>query len=378
VKEPVCRGGMEQGGKVIDINERTMSKLFSPLTIRKVTLGNRIVMSPMCQYSATDGFASDWHLSHLGSRAVGGAGLIIAEATAVTPEGRITPGDLGLWSDDHIAGLARIAGFIHDHGAVAGIQLAHAGRKASCARPWEGSKQLDESHGGWQTVAPSAIPFLPAERLPVALDSDGIKNTIASFGSAAVRARKAGFRVAEIHSAHGYLLHEFLSPLTNRRTDGYGGSFSNRIRLLTEVTDAVRAVWPEDYPLFIRISSTDWITGGWTVDDSVRLAGILRDHGVDLVDCSSGGAVNDAVIPFGPGYQVPFAEAIRRTGIATGAVGLITTAGQAETILKEEKADLIFMGRELLRNPYFPLLAARELQADVSWPVQYLRAAPGR
>jgi len=378
VKEPVCRGGMGQGGKVIDRNERTMSKLFSPLTIRKVTLRNRIVMSPMCQYSASDGLASDWHLSHLGSRAVGGAGLIIAEATAVTPEGRITPGDLGLWSDDHIAGLARIAGFIHDHGAVAGIQLAHAGRKASCARPWEGGKQLDESHGGWQTVAPSAIPFLPAERLPVALDSDGIKNTIASFRSAAVRARKAGFRVAEIHSAHGYLLHEFLSPLTNRRTDGYGGSFRNRIRLLTEVTDAVRAVWPEDYPLFVRISSTDWTTGGWTVDDSVRLAEILRDHGVDLVDCSSGGAVKDAVIPFGPGYQVPFAEAIRRTGIATGAVGLITTAGQAETILKEEKADLIFMGRELLRNPYFPLLAARELQADVRWPLQYLRAAPGR
>jgi 2,4-dienoyl-CoA reductase-like NADH-dependent reductase (Old Yellow Enzyme family) len=370
--------GHGQAGKVVDKNERTMPKLFSPLTIRKVTLRNRIVMSPMCQYTATDGIASDWHLSHLGSRAVGGAGLIIAEATAVTPEGRITPGDLGLWSDDHIAGLARIAGFIHDQGAVAGIQLAHAGRKASCARPWEGSKQLDESHGGWQTVAPSAMPFLPVERLPVALDSDGIKNTVASFRSAAVRARKAGFRVAEIHSAHGYLLHEFLSPLTNRRTDGYGGSFSNRIRLLTEVTDAVRAVWPEDRPLFVRISSTDWITGGWTVDDSVRLAEILRDHGVDLVDCSSGGAVNDAVIPFGPGYQVPFAQAIRRTGIATGAVGLITTAGQAETILKEEKADLILMGRELLRNPYFPLLAARELQADVSWPVQYLRAAPGR
>jgi 2,4-dienoyl-CoA reductase-like NADH-dependent reductase (Old Yellow Enzyme family) len=353
-----------------------MSILFSPLTIRNITLRNRIVMSPMCQYSATDGFAGDWHMTHLGSRAVGGAGLIISEATGVAPEGRITPGDLGLWSDDHIRGLRRIVSFIHDHGAIAGIQMAHAGRKASCARPWEGGKQLDEDHSGWQTAAPSAIPFQPGERIPRALDSGGIKNVIASFKAAAERARAAGFRVAEIHSAHGYLLHEFLSPLSNSRRDEYGGPFRNRIRLLLEVTDAVRSVWPEDSPLFVRISSTDWTEGGWTIGESVRLAEILRDHGVDLVDCSSGGNIHNAVIPFGPGYQVPFAEAVRRTGILTGAVGLITSARQAETILNEEKADLIFMGRELLRNPYFPLLAAREMEEDVIWPVQYLRAAP--
>jgi 2,4-dienoyl-CoA reductase-like NADH-dependent reductase (Old Yellow Enzyme family) len=294
----------------------------------------------------------------------------------VAPEGRITPGDLGLWSDDHISNLKRITGFIHDHGAIAGIQLAHAGRKASCARPWEGGRQLDEDHGGWQTVAPSAIAFQPGERSPMALDSDGIRNITGAFKCAAARAREAGFNVVEIHSAHGYLLHEFLSPLSNRRTDEYGGPFSNRIRLLLEVTDAVRSVWPEDNPLFVRISSTDWTEDGWTINDSVRLAEILRSHGVDLADCSSGGNIPGAVIPFGPGYQVPFAEAVRRTGILTGAVGLITTAGQAEMILKEEKADLVFMGRELLRNPYFPLHAAKEQEADVKWPVQYLRAEP--
>jgi 2,4-dienoyl-CoA reductase-like NADH-dependent reductase (Old Yellow Enzyme family) len=355
-----------------------MSILFSPLTIKKVTLRNRIVMSPMCQYSSTDGFANDWHMTHLGSRAVGGAGLIIAEATAVTPDGRITPGDLGLWSDDHINGLKRIASFIHDHSAVAGIQLAHAGRKASCAIPREGGKQLDEKLDGWQTVAPSAISFHHEERIPLALNRKGIDHIIASFRAAALRAKEAGFKVVEIHSAHGYLLHEFLSPLSNKRTDDYGGSFENRIRLLVGVTDAVRSVWPDGNPLFVRISSTDWTEGGWTIEDSVRLAGILGNHGVDLVDCSSGGNVHNAAIPAGPGYQVPFAEAVRATGLLTGAVGLITTAGQAETILKEEKSDLIFMGRELLRNPYFPLYAARELQADVNWPVQYLRAAPGR
>jgi len=353
-----------------------MSILFSPLTIRNVSLRNRIVMSPMCQYSSTDGFANDWHLVHLGSRAVGGAGLIISEATAVSPEGRISPGDLGLWSDDHIDNFKRITGFIHDHGAVAGIQLAHAGRKASCAIPWEGGKQLDEEHGGWQTVAPSAIAFHQGERLPMELDNEGIINVISAFKAAAARADAAGFKVVEIHSAHGYLLHEFLSPLSNRRTDEYGGSFDNRIRLLLQVTDAVRSVWPDENPLFVRISSTDWTQGGWTPEDSVRLAGILKDHGVDLVDCSSGGNVHNAAIPVGPGYQVPFAEAVRKTGILTGAVGLITSAVQAETILAEGQADLVIMAREMLRNPYFALSAARELAEETEWPVQYLRAKP--
>jgi len=353
-----------------------MSILFSPLTIRGVTLRNRIMMSPMCQYSSSDGFANDWHMTHLGSRAIGGAGLIIFEATGVAPEGRITPGDLGLWSDDHIDGLRRIVSFIHDHGAVAGIQLAHAGRKASTARPWDGGKQLDENHGGWQTVAPSAIPFQPGERAPLALDGDGIKNIIASFKAAAGRAKAAGFKIVELHSAHGYLLHEFLSPISNRRTDEYGGPFENRIRLLVEVADAVRSVWPEENPLFTRISSTDYTEGGWTIGESVRLAEVLKNHGVDLIDCSSGGNVHDAVIPFGPGYQVPFSVEIRKTGILTGAVGMITSAGQAEAILSEGKADLIIMARELLRNPYFALHAARELDENVSWPVQYLRAAP--
>ncbi|HUW91649.1 MAG TPA: NADPH dehydrogenase NamA [Bacteroidales bacterium] len=353
-----------------------MSRLFSPLQIRNVTLRNRIVMSPMCQYSAKEGFANDWHMTHYGSRAVGGAGLIMVEATAVAPEGRITPGDLGLWSDDQISSLNRIVSFIHDNNAVAGIQLAHAGRKASCALPLEGGKQLDEKQGGWQTVAPSAIPFMPGDRAPLMLDREAIKNIITSFKAAAERAKTAGFRVAEIHSAHGYLLQEFLSPLSNRRTDEYGGSFQNRIRLLLEVADAVRSVWPDENPLFVRISATEWTEGGWTPEESVRLAEILKDHGVDLIDCSSGGNVHDAVIPFGPGYQVPFAETIRKTGILTGAVGMITTARQAEAILNEGKADLIFIGRELLRNPYFSLLAARELEEEASWPVQYLRAAP--
>ncbi|MCU0363046.1 MAG: NADPH dehydrogenase NamA [Bacteroidales bacterium] len=351
-----------------------MSKLFSSLTIREITLKNRIVMSPMCQYSASDGFSSDWHLVHYGSRASGGAGLIIMEATAVSPEGRITPGDLGLWSDDHIQGLKKIVSFIHGQGSVAGIQLAHAGRKASCAVPVQGGRQLDERHGGWQTVAPSGIPFMEGDRTPEALDEKGISQVISGFTNAAIRAREAGFMVAEIHSAHGYLLQEFLSPLSNRRTDEYGGSFDNRIRLLRQVVEAVRSVWPAGNPLFVRISSTDWTEGGWEAEDSVRLATILKEKGVDLIDCSSGGNVYNAVIPFSPGYQVPFAEAVRKTGILTGAVGLITLAGQAESIMREEKADLILMGRELLRNPYFPLHAARELGDDISWPVQYLRS----
>lgn len=353
-----------------------MSLLFSPLKIRNVTLRNRIAMSPMCQYSAKEGFANEWHLTHLGTRAVGGTGLILAEAAAVVPEGRITPADIGLWSDDHISSLSSIVSFIHDNGAVAGIQLAHAGRKASCALPKDGGLQLDEKQGGWQTVAPSAIPFLPGEQAPLALDSEGLKNIVASFRAAAVRADTAGFQVVEIHAAHGYLLQEFLSPISNRRTDEYGGSFQNRIRVLVEVVDSVRSVWPEGNPLFVRISSTEWTEGGWTPEESVMLAEILKGHGVDLIDCSSGGNVHDARIPLGPGYQVPFAELVRKTGIMTGTVGLITSAGQAETILNEGKADLILLGRELLRNPYFPLLAATELGEDITWPVQYLRAAP--
>jgi 2,4-dienoyl-CoA reductase-like NADH-dependent reductase (Old Yellow Enzyme family) len=351
-----------------------MSILFSPLTVRNITIKNRIVMSPMCQYSAKDGFANDWHLVHLGARATGGTGLIIAEATAVWPEGRITPGDLGLWSDDHIPGLRRITDFIHRQGSVTGIQLAHAGRKASCAVPWEGGKQLDLKNGGWETVAPSAIPFNPGERAPGMADSICIERIIEGFREAAVRAVKAGFKVVEIHSAHGYLLHEFLSPISNHRTDEYGGSFENRTRLLLKVTEAVRSVWPEEYPLFVRISSTDWTEGGWNLEESIGLAYLLREAGADLIDCSSGGNVYNAKIPAAPGYQVPFAGAIRKTGIMTGAVGLITSAEQAESILQEDKADLILMGRELLRSPYFPLQAARESGDDITWPVQYLRA----
>jgi len=351
-----------------------MSKLFSSLRIKNITLKNRIVVSPMCQYTANDGFTNDWHLVHLGSRAVGGTGLIFTEATAVSPEGRISPGDVGLWNDEHIHGLSRIVSFIHLQGAIAGIQLAHAGRKASCSVPRDGGKQLDEKHGGWQTVAPGAIPFLAEDRKPEPLNKEGIHKVVSDFKAAAGRALAAGFKVVEIHSAHGYLLHEFLSPLSNQRTDEYGGSFENRIRLLQQVIDAVKSVWPAENPLFVRISSTDWTEGGWTVEDSVKLAYILKDMGVDLIDCSSGGNVLNAKIPVSPGYQVPFSEAVRKTGILTGAVGFITTARQAETILQEEKADLVFLARELLRNPYFPLFAARELDDDITWPVQYMRA----
>jgi 2,4-dienoyl-CoA reductase-like NADH-dependent reductase (Old Yellow Enzyme family) len=344
-----------------------MPKLFSPLTIKNITLKNRIVMSPMCQYSATDGFANDWHMVHLGTRAAGGTGLIITEATAVSPEGRISPGDLGMWKDDHIQGLSRIVSFIHLQGAIAGIQLAHAGRKASIAVPWEGGKQLDQKQGGWQTVAPSAIPFLTGDR-------EEIGKVVSDFKAAAIRARIAGFNVVEIHSAHGYLLNEFLSPLSNHRTDDYGGTFENRIRLLQEVLDAVKTVWPSDNPLFVRISVTDWTEGGWTLEESIKLAYILKNAGVDLIDCSSGGNVYNAKIPVSPGYQVPFSNALRKTGILTGTVGFITEAGHADSIIQEEKADLVFLARELLRNPYFPLLAASELGTDITWPVQYLRS----
>jgi 2,4-dienoyl-CoA reductase-like NADH-dependent reductase (Old Yellow Enzyme family) len=352
-----------------------MSKLFSKLTIKNVTLKNRIVMSPMCQYSSEDGFSNDWHLVHLGTRAAGGTGLVFTEATAVSPEGRISPGDLGIWKDEHTDRLRRIVEFIHKYDAVAGIQLAHAGRKASCAVPHNGGKQLDKTNGGWDTVGPWNIPFLESDRPPVSLDKDGIRKVISDFRASAGRARRAGFDIIEIHGAHGYLLHEFLSPLSNKRTDEYGGSFENRIRLLTEVIDGIKPEWPSENPLFVRISSTDWTEGGWTIEDSIRLSQILKEKGVDLIDCSSGGNVYNAKIPFNPGYQVPFSEAIRKkSGMLTGAVGLITTAAQAESILQEGKADLVLFARELLRNPYFALAAARDMGEEISWPLQYLRA----
>lgn len=353
-----------------------MSKLFSPLTIKDITFKNRITVSPMCEYSSVDGFANDWHLVHLGSRAVGGAALIIQEATAVSPEGRITPDDMGLYKDEHIDKLQNITGFIHAHGAIAGIQLAHAGRKASNKSPWKGGRQIPaDDPERWQTVAPSPIPFAPDQIPPAALDITGIQNVIGDFKAAAARALQAGYKVVEIHAAHGYLINEFLSPLSNQRTDEYGGSFENRIRLLLEIIEAVKTVWPATLPLFVRISASDWMPGGWDENDSVQLAKILINKGIDLVDCSSGGNVLGAKIPVEPGYQVPFAEKIKKeTGMLTGAVGLITEAQQAEIILQNGQADLIFIARESLRDPYFPLHAAKALGEDVEWPVQYLRA----
>ncbi|MEI6949089.1 NADH:flavin oxidoreductase/NADH oxidase [Paraflavisolibacter sp. H34] len=351
-----------------------MSLLFQPLTLKKVVLKNRIVVSPMCQYSATDGFANDWHLVHLGSRASGGAGLVLVEATAVSPEGRISPGDLGLWKNEQIDNLKRITAFINSQGSVAGIQLAHAGRKASHQAPWEGGALLPAEAGGWTTVAPSALPFKEGDPPPQALSKDGIKKITEDFRAAAHRAVAAGFQVLEVHAAHGYLLHEFLSPLSNSREDEYGGSFENRIRLLQEVTAAVQEAAP-DLPIFVRISATDWTEGGWTEADSVRLARELKAQGVDLIDCSTGGNVPRVKIPVGPLYQVPFAEKIKKeTGMMTGAVGLITTPKQAEMILADGQADLILFARQLLRDPYFPLRAAKELGVQLPWPEQYERA----
>ncbi|WP_448702461.1 NADPH dehydrogenase NamA [Mucilaginibacter sp. AW1-3] len=352
-----------------------MPHLFSPLTIRGVEFKNRIVVSPMCEYSSEDGFANNWHLVHLGGRAVGGAGLVITEATAVSPEGRISAGDLGIWKDEHITELERITTFIHQHGAVAGIQLAHAGRKASHDVPWAGGKQVPLLNGGWQTVAPSAIAFTDAEEKPLELDKDGIAKVTEDFKQATFRALKAGFKVIEIHAAHGYLLHEFLSPVSNHRTDEYGGSFENRIRLLLEITDTIRTAWPQENPLFVRISATDWTEGGWTTDESVKLAEILKEKGVDLIDCSSGGNVATAKIPVGPGYQVQFAENVRKqTGILTGAVGMITEPKQADEIIQSGKADVVLLAREMLRDPHFPLRAAHVLGHEVKWPLQYERA----
>jgi len=352
-----------------------MAKLFEPLQIKSVQLKNRIVVSPMCQYSSEDGFSNDWHLVHLGTRAVGGASLVIAEATAVSPEGRISPEDLGIWKDEHIEGLQRITAFIESQGSVPGMQLAHAGRKASNSSPWKGGRMMTIEQGGWQTVAPGQVPFRADEPNPLALDKAGIEKVKSDFKAAAARALAAGFKVIEIHAAHGYLLHQFYSPLSNQRTDEYGGSFENRIRLLLEVTDAIKEVWLPTLPLFVRISATDWTEGGWTPEDSVQLVKALKARDVDLIDCSTGGNVPHARIPVAAGYQVPFAEKIKKeTGILTGAVGMITTAQQAEEIIATGKADVVIVARQLLREPYFALDAAKELGADVKWPDQYLRA----
>jgi 2,4-dienoyl-CoA reductase-like NADH-dependent reductase (Old Yellow Enzyme family) len=351
--------------------------LFTPLTVRDVTFRNRIAVSPMCQYSSVDGLATDWHLVHLGSRAVGGAGLVMTEAAAVEARGRILPGDAGIWKDEHIEPLARITSFLRERGAVAGIQLAHAGRKGSTRRPWEGGGSVPEPAGGWPTVAPSAVPFEAQDPVPAELSHAGIHSIVDAFRTAARRALRAGFQVVEIHGAHGYLIHEFLSPLSNRRTDEYGGTFDNRIRFALEVAQAVRGAWPLNLPLFLRISATDWVEGGWTPGESVELARRVRPLGVDLIDCSSGGSAAHAQVPLAPGYQVPFAERIRReAGVLTGAVGLITTPQQADEIIRSEKADLVLLAREFLRDPYFPLHAARALGAEVNPPVQYLRAFP--
>src|SRR5215468_3032673 len=355
-----------------------MAHLFDPLTIRDLQFANRVFVSPMCQYSSVDGYANDWHLVHLGSRAVGGAGLVLTEATAVLPEGRISPQDLGIWSDDHIAMLKRIVSFIYEQGSVAGMQLAHAGRKASTRRPWEGDGAIPVSEGGWTNVlAPSAIPFTENYPKPHALTRDGIREIVAAFAAAARRACDAGFRVIEIHGAHGYLIHEFLSPLSNHRDDDYGGSFENRTRIVREIVQAVRGAWPKGAPLFVRISATDWIEGGWDLEQSIALARDLKQLGVDLIDCSSGGTVPHAVIPAAPGYQTPFAHRIRHEAeILTGAVGMITSPIQAEQIIGTGQADAIVIAREFLRDPYWPLRAAKELGQSNSWPVQYLRAAP--
>jgi 2,4-dienoyl-CoA reductase-like NADH-dependent reductase (Old Yellow Enzyme family) len=350
--------------------------LFEPIQIRDVTLPNRIAMAPMCNYSADNGLANDWHLVHYGSRAAGGVGLICVEATAVLPEGRITPGDLGLWCDDQIAPLRRVTAFLREQGCVAGIQLAHAGRKASVARPWDGEGPLDASQGGWRpVVGPSPMPFDSGCPVPEVLNDQGINRVVDGFRAAAYRALQAGFQAVEIHAAHGYLLTEFLSPLTNRREDGYGGSFENRTRLLRRVVAAVRETWPAANPLLVRLSTTEWATGGWSLDDSIVLARQLASWGVDLIDCSSGANVPGELPPVGPGYQTPLAAAVKReAGVLTGAVGMITAPEQADHIVRTGQADVVFLGRELLRDPYWPLHAARVLREDVRWPRQYLRA----
>lgn len=352
-----------------------MAFLFEPLSIRSVTLKNRIIVSPMCQYSSSDGFINDWHLVHLGARAVGGAAVVMTEAAAITPEGRISPEDLGIWKDEHIPGLKKVTDFIQSQNAIPGIQLAHAGRKASHHSPWKGNDALKENEGAWTTIAPSALPFKEDEPMPKEMTIDEIRECVDNFKAAAVRAFNAGFKIIEIHGAHGYLVNEFLSPLSNLRKDEYGGSFENRVRFLLEIITAIRSVWPAEYPLFVRISATEWTTGGWDADDSVRLARLLETKDVDLIDCSTGGNIPGVRIELKPLYQVPFAERIKKeTSLLSGAVGLITTAAECEQIIAEGKADVIFLARQLLRDPYFPLHAAKELGVEVTWPDQYLRA----
>jgi 2,4-dienoyl-CoA reductase-like NADH-dependent reductase (Old Yellow Enzyme family) len=354
-----------------------MAHLFEPLKLRDITLSNRIGIPPMCQYSAQDGVAQDWHFVHYGSRAVGGAALMIVEATAVAPEGRISPGDMGLWGEQHVAPLARIVRFALEQGCVPAIQLAHAGRKASVALGWQPQRTLDESEGGWAIMAPSELPFGEGYAVPHEMDEAAIRQVIALFAEGARRAQEAGFQTVEIHGAHGYLLHQFLSPLTNRRTDAWGGSFENRTRLVREVVAAVRAVWPERLPLLIRLSATDWVEGGWNPDETVALCRVLKGMGVDLVDVSTAGLVPTAKIPAGPGFQTEFAARVRHeAGIASAAVGLITSPEQADHIVRSGQADLVLLGREILRNPYWPLAAAQALGQAAPWPRQYLRAAP--
>lgn len=352
-----------------------MSQLFTPLTLRGLTFKNRIFVSPMCQYASEDGMPNDWHLVHLGSRAVGGAALVIVEATAVNPEGRISPFDSGIWSDRHAAAFMPLTAFIKAQGSVPGIQLAHAGRKASTDSPWRGGALLGPEQGGWQPVAPSPLPFTAGDPVPHAMTRADIDRVVADFAGAARRSREAGFEVVELHMAHGYLLHEFLSPLSNRRDDDFGGSLENRMRLPLLVAEAVREVWPVDRPLFVRISASDWAEGGWDLAQSVTLASYMKSLGVDLIDCSSGGTVPDARIPVGPGYQVPFAATVRREArIPTGAVGLITAPEQAEQIVALGEADAVLLGRAMLDDPYWPLHAASVLRADVPWPSRYARA----
>lgn len=361
-----CRAGCDHDREVPEID------LLSPLTIRGVTFRNRIAMAPMCQYSAENGFAHDWHLVHLGSRAVGGVGLVIVEATGVTSNGRISPGDLGIWKDEHIEPLARIVRFVHSQGAIAGIQLAHAGRKASCDLAWKGGARLSPEQGGWPVVAPSPIPFNEDDPIPQTLDHEAIEDIVAAFEAAARRALAAGFKVIEIHAAHGYLLHEFLSPISNQRSDEFGGSLENRMRLLLRVAEQLRRLIPEELPLFVRISATDWVEGGWDVDQSVELARRLSSLGVDLIDVSSGGMVPHARVPVARGYQVPFARRIRdEAGIRTGAVGMITDPNHADEIITGGDANLVFLARELLREPYWAIKAQQTLGQEPAWPVQY-------
>jgi 2,4-dienoyl-CoA reductase-like NADH-dependent reductase (Old Yellow Enzyme family) len=350
--------------------------LFTPIDLRGMRLRNRIGVSPMCQYSSDDGFANDWHLVHLGQFAVGGAALVLTEAIAVLPEGRISSQDLGIWKDEHVDFLWRIGRFVKAHGAVWGAQLAHAGRKASTIRPWDGGGPADESAGGWTNLsAPSALPFDMGYQTPVALDGSGITRVIGAFRDAAVRALAAGMEIVEVHAAHGYLLHQFLSPLSNTRSDQYGGSFENRTRLVREVVVAIRSVWPEHLPVAVRLSATDWAEGGWSAEETVKLSALLAQDGADVIDVTSGGNVAGAKIPVGPGYQVEFAEQVRRgSGVATASVGLITSPQQADTIVRTRQADIVLLARELLRDPHWPLRAARELRVDIPWPPQYERA----